>query len=79
MNPLFERITLNPAVCKGRPTIRNMRFTVTELLELLAAGMSVEEILADYAYLQQEDIYASLLYASLISRTKNVVSFAALS
>ena len=79
MNPLFERITLNPSVCKGRPTIRNMRFTVTELLELLAAGMTAEEVLADYPYLQQEDIYACLLYASLISKTKNVISFAAIS
>jgi uncharacterized protein (DUF433 family) len=41
---LSERITLNPEVCKGRPTIRNMRFTVAHMLELLAGGMSQEEI-----------------------------------
>lgn len=46
MNQSTERITINPNVCNGRPTVRNMRFTVAQLLELLAAGMSEREILA---------------------------------
>jgi len=66
------RITLNPSVCKGAPTIRNMRFTVAQLLELLAAGMSKEEILSDYPYLEKEDIEACLWYASLLANTRNI-------
>ncbi|MEZ4771884.1 MAG: DUF433 domain-containing protein [Bacteroidia bacterium] len=61
---ISERITLNPQVCKGRPTIRNMRFTVAQMLELLAGGMSTPEILADYPYIEEEDIQACLLYAA---------------
>lgn len=63
MNQSTERITVNPNVCNGRPTIRNMRFTVAQLLELLAAGMSEREILADYGYFESEDIKACLQYA----------------
>ena len=69
---LLSRITLNIEVCKGKPTIRNMRFTVAELLELLAGGMSFEEILADYPYLEMADIQACLLYASLISNARSL-------
>ncbi len=49
-----------------------MRFTVTELLELLAAGMNHEEILADYPYLEEADIQACLTYAALAAKTKRV-------
>lgn len=77
MNALLNRITLNPQVCKGKPTIRNMRFTVTQLLELLAAGMAQEEILADYPYLEKEDIQACLVYAAKMADAKNVFAFAA--
>lgn len=71
METLINRITLNPDVCSGRPTIRNMRFTVAQLLELLAAGMTHEEILNDYPYLVDEDIKACLLYASIMANTKS--------
>lgn len=71
MNNLTNHITINPAVCGGKPTIRNMRFTVAQLLELLAAGMSHNEILNDYPYLNEEDIKACLLYASLIANTRS--------
>ncbi|MEZ4887540.1 MAG: DUF433 domain-containing protein [Chitinophagales bacterium] len=77
MNPTLNRITLNPKVCKGRPTIRNMRFTVTQLLELLAAGMTNEEILEDYPYLEIEDIYACLFYAALMANAKSITPIAA--
>ncbi|MBD2757009.1 DUF433 domain-containing protein [Spirosoma validum] len=50
MENLLARVTLNPAVSQGKPTLRNMRFTVAQLLELLAAGMTNQEILADYPY-----------------------------
>ena len=67
MENLLARITLNPAVSQGKPTLRNMRFTVAQLLELLAAGMTNEEILADYPYLEKADIQAALLYAAHIA------------
>ncbi|MCO6488313.1 MAG: DUF433 domain-containing protein [Phaeodactylibacter sp.] len=71
-----ERITLNPKVCNGRPTIRNMRFTVAQMLELLAAGMTVDEILDDYPYIEREDIFACLWYASRIADAQSVLPLA---
>ena len=62
MENLLSRITINPAVSSGRPSIRNMRFTVAQLLELLAAGMTHEEILSDFPYLEEGDIKACLVY-----------------
>ncbi len=70
---ISERITLNPEVCKGKPTIRNMRFTVAQLLELLAGGMSVGKILGDYPYLEEEDIYACLDYATQVVNEKSII------
>ncbi len=70
---ISERITLNPEVCKGRPTIRNMRFTVAQMLELLAAGMTKAEILEDYPYIETEDIQACLIYAALVVNAKSVI------
>ena len=69
---LMERITLNPDVCKGKPTIRNMRFTVAQMLELLAGGMTADEILEDYPYIEKEDIQACLLYASRMANARSV-------
>jgi len=69
---ILVRITLNPTVCNGRPSIRNMRFTVAQMLELLAAGMSSKEILEDYPYIEQEDIDACLLYAALIANPQSI-------
>ena len=60
----FERITVTPDQCGGRPCIRGLRMRVSDILELLAAGESREEILAEYPYLEAEDITASLLYAA---------------
>jgi len=60
----LERITVNPAQCGGRPCIRGMRIRVSDILELLAAGESREQILTDYPYLEPEDITATLLYAA---------------
>jgi len=69
MENLIERITINPEVCSGKPTIRNMRFTVANLLELLASGMTEENLLNDYPYLEADDIHASLLYASKLANS----------
>lgn len=73
----ITRITINPEVSQGKPSIRNMRFTVAQLLELLAAGMTHEEILEDYPYLEQEDIVACLLYAARMANTKSIIPLAA--
>ena len=61
---LLARITIDPEQCGGRPCIRGMRIRVNDVLELLAAGETPEQILADYPYLQLDDIAASLLYAA---------------
>jgi len=61
---LLGRITIDPEQCGGRPCIRGMRLRVLDVLELLAAGETQEQILADYPYLEPDDISASLLYAA---------------
>jgi uncharacterized protein (DUF433 family) len=63
----LNRITVNPNQCGGRPCIRGMRIRVKDILELLAAGVSREEILQDYPYLENDDITAALEYAALQS------------
>lgn len=73
---LLSRITLNPKVCKGKPTIRNMRFTVAQMLELMAGGMNMEEILEDYPYIQKEDVWACLWYAARIANAQTVLPLA---
>jgi len=60
----LHRITTNPEQCGGRPCIRGLRVRVKDVLDLLAAGVSREEILADYPYLEPEDIDATLEYAA---------------
>jgi uncharacterized protein (DUF433 family) len=60
----IDRITIDPAVCGGRPCIRGMRVRVKDVLDLLAAGASRDEILADYPYLDDEDITAVLEFAA---------------
>lgn len=62
-NHLLNRITMNVDVCNGKPVIRNMRFTVAQMPDLVAAGMSFDEIPADYPYIERDDISACLLYA----------------
>jgi len=59
-----QRITVDPDRCGGRPCIRNLRVRVKDVLDLLAAGASREEILADYPYLEDEDITAVLEFAA---------------
>lgn len=61
---LRQRITVDPGVSGGRPCLRDTRVRVKDILELLAAGVSREEILTVYLYLEDEDIAAALLYAA---------------
>ena len=60
----IDRITVNPKQCGGRPCIRGMRIRVKDILDLLAAGVSHEEILKDYPYLEAADIQAALEFAA---------------
>jgi uncharacterized protein (DUF433 family) len=64
---LLERITMNPEICHGKPTLRNMRYPVTLILDLLSAGMTSEEIIEDYPALELQDIAACLLFASKLA------------
>lgn len=69
---LLNRITLNPEVLFGKPSIRNMRYPVQMILDLLAAGMTNDEILEDYPDLETEDIQACLLFASKLMSVNSV-------
>jgi uncharacterized protein (DUF433 family) len=69
---LLERITINPDICHGKPCIRGLRYPVETILELLSAGMSNEEILADYDDLELEDILAVLAFATRLSQVKRM-------
>jgi uncharacterized protein (DUF433 family) len=60
----LKRITVEEGKCGGRPCIRGQRIRVTDVLELLANGASHDEILADYSFLEGEDIYAAIEYAA---------------
>jgi uncharacterized protein (DUF433 family) len=64
MSSLLDRITIDPEQCGGRPCIRGMRIRVGDVLELLAAGETTEQILDEYPYLEPEDISACLQYAA---------------
>ena len=70
MENLLDRITLNPEICHGKPTIRNKRYTVDLILDLLTSGMTEKEILDDYPALEKEDIFACLAYAAKLMRIK---------
>jgi uncharacterized protein (DUF433 family) len=61
---LLSRITFNPQQCGGRPCIRGMRVRVSDVLDLLAAGAGRDEIIADFPYLESDDITAVLQYAA---------------
>ncbi|HMA35671.1 MAG TPA: DUF433 domain-containing protein [Chloroflexia bacterium] len=72
MQPLLARITIDPAICHGKPCIRGLRYPVEMILELLSAGMTTDEILADYPDLERDDILAVLSFAAELSRVKRL-------
>ncbi|NJM75223.1 MAG: DUF433 domain-containing protein [Acaryochloridaceae cyanobacterium RU_4_10] len=76
IEPLLQRISINPDICHGKPCIRGLRYPVEFLLELLSAGMTHEEILADYDDLEEADILATLLFAARLSQVKSVYRLA---
>ncbi|MEP7274592.1 MAG: DUF433 domain-containing protein [Acidobacteriota bacterium] len=71
---LAERITIDPTICHGKPTIRGLRYPVETILELLGSGMTADEILADYADLERADILAALTFAARLSQIKRIES-----
>ncbi len=69
----FQRITLNPEVMGGKPCIRGMRVTVGMIVEALAAGRSVQSLLTDFEYLQEEDIREALAFAASLAQGRDVL------
>ncbi len=69
---LINRITINAEICHGRPTIRNTRYTVDLILDLLSSGMSENDIIEDYPALEVKDIKACLSFASQLSKVKSL-------
>lgn len=63
MDSVLKRITINPEVCNGKPTVRGMRITVETILQYLSAGDSAESILEAYPFLEKEDIQACIAFA----------------
>ena len=72
MNTLLNRISIDPNVCFGKPCIKGTRIWVSLILDLLAGGMSIEQILQEYQHLSEEDIRASIAYGSEMSRERYV-------
>jgi uncharacterized protein (DUF433 family) len=68
MNKLLERISIDPNVCFGKPCIRGTRIWVSLLLDFLANGMSIDELLQEYPQLAKEDILAAIAYGAEKSR-----------
>jgi uncharacterized protein (DUF433 family) len=73
----LDRITSDPTICHGRPTIRGVRYPVENLLELLAAGMTIEDILHDHPDLEREDLLAALEFGALALGMRRVVPLGA--
>lgn len=71
---LLSRITIDPHICHGKPVVRNMRWPVEVLLDMLSSGMNIEEILNDHPELETEDIQACLYYAKLSVSGKAIMA-----
>lgn len=72
MSPLLDPISIDPAVCFGKPCIRGTRIWVSLLLDLLADGMTMEEIQQEYPQLRRDDIRAAIAYGAEMSRERIV-------
>lgn len=75
MNSLLSRITIDPEICHGKPVIRGLRYPVESMLEYLAAGESIEEVLREFPDLEREDLLACLEFAkrSLQLKSQHIV------
>lgn len=70
MSQLLERISINPNVCFGKPCIRGTRIWVSLILDYLASGMTIEEIIEEYPHLTHEDILAAIAYGAEVARER---------
>lgn len=77
VDELLKRVTVDPAICHGKPTVRGLRYPVGMILELLAGGMNRDEILADYPDLEPEDINACLALGAQLASAHSPVPIAA--
>ena len=73
---LLKRITIDQDICHGKPTIRGLRYPVDNMLELMASGMTIEELLADYPDLEKEDFLACINYAAKLTQIKSIYRLA---
>ena len=72
MNSALDRITIDPKICHGKPCLRGLRYPVELILELLSSGMTTQEILNDYEDLEEEDILATLTFATRLTSVKSI-------
>ncbi len=73
----LDRVTSDPSICHGQPTIRGLRYPVETLLELLASGMTIDEVLEDYPDLDGDDLLAARAFGALASGMRRVVPLGA--
>ena len=76
MESLLHRITIDPEICHGKPTVRGLRYPIENLLELLASGMTIDELLLDYPDLEKEDFLACIEYAAKLTKIKSIYKIA---
>lgn len=72
MQELIKRITIDPEICHGKPTVRGSRLMVATVLELMASDMTIDDILADYPALEVADIKACLQYAAMLAKFQSI-------
>ncbi len=73
MNPLLERISIDPNVCFGKPCIRGTRIWVSLILDFLASGMTMDEVLVEYPQLTRDDILAAIAYGAEMARERYIM------
>lgn len=73
----LDRITSDPAICHGQPTIRGLRYPVESLLELMSSGMTLDEVLSDYPDLDRDDLLAALEFGALAAGRRRTVPLGA--
>ena len=73
---LLSRITIDSEICHGKPVIRGLRYPVENMIELMASGMTIDELLTDYPDLEEKDFYACLLFAANYMRSKEIYKVA---
>ena len=72
MNEILSRIAVDPRICFGKPCVRGTRIWVSLLLDFLASGATIEEILENYPHLKREDVLAAIAYGAEMSRERYV-------